>query len=211
MTLDEVMDGWRAQDASPFYGVDKTVLHQVLQQEQAKLEKQWRAERWVMIAASALFVFVAGLILNMIYSAGGVLIGWEYAVAVIGVAAGIVLAGALFGILRIRRAREQGFGDSLRDHLARRIAQLHDEATHESRLGFITLVAGVIFMWAYPFVSQRVNAPHADAAWPSPIAIVLILGLFCWVFFRSMPSGRQQKVSRKRQLEALLKDLDSQA
>lgn len=212
MNLDDVMEGWRAQDASTFFGVDKTLLHQTLRQEQAKLEKQWRGERWVMLAAGALFLFVAALILNMIYasSAGEALIGWDYAVGVVGVAAGVILAGALFGLLRIRRMREQGFGDSLRDHLRRRIAQLHDEATRESRLAFTTLVAGVIFMWAYPFVSHRSNAPQSASDWPSPLAIVLVLGFFCWVWFRSLPRERQRKVSRKRQLEALLKELDGQ-
>lgn len=212
MTLDEVMNGWRGHDASTFFGVDKTVLHQVLRQEQAALEKQWRGERWVMFAAIALFLFVAALILNMIYSNGAdALAGWDYVVGVVGVATAVVLAGALFGLLRIRRTREQGFGDSLRDHLRRRIAQLDDEATSESRLGYITLVAGVIFMWAYPFVSNRINAaPGSAPDWPSPVVIVLVLGFFGWVWFRSLPRARQQKLARKRQLEALLSELDGQ-
>jgi len=210
MKLDEVMDGWRSQDASTFFGVDKTLLHQALQQEQAKLEKQWRGERWVMFAGIALFLFMAVLIINMIYSDGDVLIGWDYVVGVAGVAAAIILAGALFALHRSRQAREQGFGDSFRDHLRRRIAQLDDDVTVESRLAFITLVAGVIFMWAFPFVSDRVNEPFGESGWPSPLVIVLILGFFCWVWFRSLPRERQQKLSRKRQLEALLKELDGE-
>ena len=210
MTLDEVMEGWRAQDASTFFGVDKTVLHQVLRQEQATIEKQWRGERWVMAAAIALFLFVAVLILGMVYSdLGKSLTGWDYVVGVVGMVTAIILAGALFALIRSRRALEQGFGDSLRDHLRRRIALLEDEATSASRLAFITLVAGVIFMWAYPFVSNRINeAPGSEPDWPSPVVIVLILGFFCWVWFRSMPRDRQRKLSRKRQLEALLRELD---
>jgi hypothetical protein len=209
MNLDEVMEGWRSQDASTFFGVDKTLLHQALRQEQAKLEKQWRGERWALSVGSALFLFMAGLIVNMIYSNDGdVLIGWDYVVGVVGVAAAIILAGALFALLRSRQAREQCFGDSLRDHLRRRIAQLGDEATSESRLGFITLVAGGIFVWAFPFVSSRSNEAHSGSDWPSPLAIVLILGFFCWVWFRSLPRERQRKLSRKHQLEALLKELD---
>jgi hypothetical protein len=215
MNLDDVIEGWRSQGTSTFYGVvDKTQLHQLLQQKQTKLEKQWRGERWAMYAASALFLIVSGLNLaNIIYPADDdvVLIVWDYVVGVVGVAAAITLVGAMLALLRIRQAREQGFGDSLRDHLRRRLAQLDDEATGESRVAFITLVAGLIFMWAIPTASERFNdVPWSEIYLPSPLVIILILGFLCWVFFRSMPRSRQRTLSRKRQLEALLKQLDGQ-
>ena len=48
--------------------------------------------------------------------------------------------------------------------------------------------------------------------WPSPFAIVLILGFFYLLLFRWMPRReRQHNVPRKRQLEALLKELDALA
>ena len=52
--------------------------------------------------------------------------------------------------------------------------------------------------------------PYSEMHLPSPLAIVLILGFLCWVLFRSMPRERQRKLSRKRQLEALLTELDGQ-
>ena len=52
--------------------------------------------------------------------------------------------------------------------------------------------------------------PYSEMHLPSPLAIVLILGFLCWVLFRSMPRERQCKLSRKRQLEALLTELDGQ-
>ena len=140
-----------------------------------------------------------------------VLIVWDYVVGVVGVAAAITLVGAMLALLRNRQAREQGFGDSLRDHLRRRLAQLDDEATGESRVAFITLVAGLIFMWAIPTARERLNdVPWSEIYLPSPLVIVLILGFLCWVFFRSMPRSRQRTLSRRRQLEALLKELDGQ-
>ena len=42
------------------------------------------------------------------------------------------------------------------------------------------------------------------------LVIVLVLGFFGWVWFRSLPRARQQKLARKRQLEALLSELDGQ-
>lgn len=214
MNLDDVIEGWRSQGPSTSHGVvDEAQLHRLLQQKQTKLEKQWRGERWAMYAASALFLIVSGLNLaGIIYpDDDGVLIVWDYVVGVGGVAAAITLVGAMLALLRIRQAREQGFGDSLRDHLRRRLAQLDDEATGESRVAFITLVAGLIFMWAIPTARERLNdVPWSEIYLPSPLVIVLILGFLCWVFFRSMPRSRQRTLSRRRQLEALLKELDGQ-
>ena len=55
---------------------------------------------------------------------------------------------------------------------------------------------------------QHVPVPWSGIVWPSPFAIVLILGFFYLLLFRRIPRERQHKVQRKRQLEALLKDLD---
>ena len=46
MNLDELTDVWRSQDLSPLYGVDKSLLHQVLRQERAKFEKRQRLVTW---------------------------------------------------------------------------------------------------------------------------------------------------------------------
>jgi len=57
---------------------------------------------------------------------------------------------------------------------------------------------------------RHVPVPWSEIVWPSPFSIVLILGFLYLLFFRWMPRERQQKLSRKRQLEALLKELDGQ-
>ena len=57
MNLDDLTEVWRSQDLSPLYGVDKDLLHQVLRQEQAKLEKRLRRTRWFMIVVTA-FLFI---------------------------------------------------------------------------------------------------------------------------------------------------------
>jgi hypothetical protein len=75
-------------------------------------------------------------------NADAVRIVWDYVVGVVGVAAAIVVAWTLFALRRSQQARDQGFGDSLRDHLRRRIAQI-DDATRERRLALITLAAGL--------------------------------------------------------------------
>ena len=219
MNLDDLMAVWRTQDLSPLYGVDKALLHQVLRQEQAKLEKQRRKMRRFMYVVNAFLLITAGLFLAIMidpnqpptFSAG--LIVWDYVVGGVGVAAAVTIAGALFALRRSRQAREQGFGDSLRDHLRRRIAQLDAEATGERRLGWTMVAAMLICATAITILSGRIShvpVPWSEMIWPSPFKIVLILGFLYLLFFRWMPRERQQKLSRKRQLEALLKELDGQ-
>ena len=65
----------------------------------------------------------------------------------------------------------------------------------------ITIVSGRI---------KHVPVPWSEIVWPSPFAIVLILGFVYLLFFRWIPRERQRHLSRKRQLEALVKELDGQ-
>lgn len=219
MNLDDVTEVWRSKDLSQLYGVDKTVLHLMLRQEQARLEKQRRRVRWFMYAVNAFLLITAALFFAILidphqpaeFSARVVV--WDYVVGVVGVAAALTLAGALLAARRRQLAREQGFGDSLRDHLRRRIAQLDAEVTGERRLALIIVAAGLIGATAISIVSGRIkHVPVAwsEMIWPSPIKIVLILGFFYLLLFRWIPRGHEQNVERKRQLEALLKELDGQ-
>ena len=217
MNLDDLMAVWRSQDAAPLHSVDKTLLHLMLRQEQAKLEQRLRRMRWFMYVTNAILFIMAGLFFAIlidpnqppVFSAR--LVVWDYVVGVVGVAATLVLAGTLFVARRSRQAREQGFGDSLRDHLRRRIAELDAEATGERRLGLTMVATMLICATAITLLSGRIShvpVPWSEMIWPSPFKIVLILGFFYLLSRRSAP--RERNLSRKRQLEALLKELDGQ-
>ena len=220
MNLDDLTKVWRSQDLSPLYGVDKTLLHQVLRQEQAKLEKQLRRTRWFIIVVTGFLFITAALFLaimidpNQPPTFSSRFIVWDYVVGGVGLASAIVMAGALFALRRSRQARERGFGDSLRDHLRRRIAQLDAEATGERHLGLTLVVTMLICATAISIVSDRIKhvpVPWNEILWPSPFAIVLILGFLYLLFFRWIPRARRHDLlSRKRQLEALLKEFDRQ-
>jgi hypothetical protein len=217
MNLDDVIEGWRSQDASTFYGVvDKTRLHEVLRQEQAEFEKNQHWEKKTGYIGGGALLIGSGLFLAIMMfqsSYRDVLIVWDYVVGVVGVAAAITVAWTLVALRRSRRAREQRFGDSLRDHLRRRLAQIDDEATVERRLGLIALGAGSICMVAIPVAGDRIRqvpVPYSEMNWPSPLWTILILGLLCLELFWWAPRReRRTNVPRKRQLEALLKELDA--
>ena len=211
MNLDDVIEGWRSQDASTLYGVvDKARLHQALRQERAKLEKRSRRGTWVgYVFGVAPLLITSGLFLALMFQPNydDVLIVWDYVIGVVGVAATIVVAWTLFAIRRSDRLREQGFGDSLRDHLRRRIAQLDYETTSGRRLVLITAAAGLVCVWAIPIAMKRiahVPVPYSDFYW-SPLPIVVI---FACVYLGSRRQG--PRLLRKQQLEALLKELDDQ-
>lgn len=210
MNLDELTDVWRSQDLSPLYGVDKAQLHQVLRQEQKRHEKQERGLRWFMSIVSAFLVITAVLFLAIMIDPydDDVLNVWDYAIGAIGVVSAVVLAGALLALRRSRQAREQEFGDSLRDHLRRRIVQLDDEATRDRRLGLITLASSLICGWAISVAGRRINdVPYSDIRWVSFPSVLIVL-LVCFWLFRRAARLRQRGRARKEQLETLLNQLD---
>ena len=145
MNLDDLMAVWRSQDAAPLHGVDKTLLHLALRQDEAKLQKERRRERWI------IYVFSAGLVAGMAVFLGmmiltrerKVMTGWDFAIGIGGAAAALLAGGAMYVGHRAQARREQRFGESLRDQLNRRIAQLDDRATIARATLVIVLLGGV--------------------------------------------------------------------
>jgi hypothetical protein len=217
MNPDDLTEVWRSQDLSPLYGVDKGLLHQMLRQEQAKLEKQRRNARRFVYVMNAVLLGMAGLFFailidpNQPATFSSRLSVWDYVVGIVGVAAAFILAGALFAARRSQQALEQGFGDSLRDHLRRRIAQLDAAAAGERRLALTILVTMLICVAAIAILESRIRhvpVPWSEIVRPSPFMLVLIVGFLYLLFFRWIPREWQRSLSRKRQLETLLKELD---
>ena len=59
MNLYELMSVWQSQDAAPLHEVNQTLLHLALRQDEAKLQKERRIERWI------IYVFSAGMVAAM--------------------------------------------------------------------------------------------------------------------------------------------------
>ena len=210
MNLDDLMEVWRSQDATALHGVDKTLLHLALQQEQAKLQKQRRIERWFIYVMSALLVAAMGLVLGIMIDSqdDDVRIVWDYAVPVVGAAAALVMSGAMYAIGRTQAAREQDFGESLRDQLRRRIAQLDDQATRELRLTLVGAVAAAICGTAIYVASRRINDVVYNDDWPILLGLIFLCA-FSLGHRRRRRSVEQDILPRKRRLEVLLKEIDA--
>ena len=108
---------------------------------------------------------------------------------------------------RAQAAREQDFGESLRDQLRRRIAQLDDQATRELRLTLVGAVAAAICGMAIYVASRRINDVAYNEDWPILLGLVFLCA-FSLGHRRRRRSVQRDILPRKRRLEALLKEFD---
>jgi hypothetical protein len=210
MNLDDLMEVWRSQDTTALHGVDKTLLHLALRQEQATLQKQRRIERWFIYVMSALLVAAMGLFLAMMIDSQGEVVrtAWEFAIPVVGAAAALVMWSAMYMTRRGQAARDQGFGDSLRDQLRRRISQVDDQVTREQLLGRVIVVAAFICGLAIFLAGRGVNNTAYSEDWPVVLSLIFLVA-FVSGHRRRRRSVEQDILPRKRRLEALLKQLDA--
>jgi peptidoglycan/LPS O-acetylase OafA/YrhL len=211
--LDDLMAVWQSQDAAPLHDVNKTLLHLALRQDEAKLQKEWRIERWITYVASAGIVAVMAIFLAMMIYARkrNLLTGWDFAIPLVGAVAAVVAGAAMYLNREGQVRREQRFGESLRDQLNRRIAQLDDRATRGRRTSELVLaVMGGICPIALVLLGLRVNQKSfSDEAF---LFVGMIL-ICVWSVAAGVWSIRRQVqrdvLPRKRRLEAVLKELDA--
>jgi peptidoglycan/LPS O-acetylase OafA/YrhL len=215
MTLDDLMEVWRSQDAAPLHGVNETLLRLALRQDEAKLQARRRRERWFTYFLSAGIVAGMALFLAiMIYPYDDdVLTGWDYAIPIVGAAAALLSARAVYGRHRAQAVREQRFGESLRDQINRQIAQLDYGATGArlaSLLGTVPLP--IVCAFAIILASWRINdRPFSDAWLGAPIIVMIFWITICVgaSFWWQRRSVQRDVLPRKRRLEALLKEFDA--
>lgn len=206
MNLDDLLAVWRSQDAAPLHDMNKTLLHLVLRQEEAELQRARRRDRWITYAMMA---FVIGLVVCflvlMIHARQRyVMTGWDYVVGIGGAAAALLAGAAMYAGSRAQALREQRFGESLRDQIKRRIAQLDDQATGARRRD---MLIAVLTVTVCPIVIFYVVARINDKTLTLPsIPFILSFGVVMW----ALRHARQRATSRKRELQALLKEIDDQ-
>jgi peptidoglycan/LPS O-acetylase OafA/YrhL len=211
--LDELMTVWRSQEAAPLHGVNETLLRLALRQEQAKLQSQRRRDAWITYIVSAgLIAVMAIFAMMMVFNDDDVIVSWDYAIPIAGGAAAMLMGVALFVSRRRQMRREERFGDSLRDQLGRRIAQIDYEATTGSRLANVLLAAIFVGSTAILLAGMRVNS-EPDAPfdeWPAVVGMIIVSAI-CSLggVWAQRHSVNRDLLPRKHRLEALLKELDA--
>ena len=216
MNLDELMTVWRSQDAAPLHDVNKTLLHLALRQDEAKLQKQRRRDRWI------LYIFSAGVVVGMaifltmmIYFRGHrpekVVTGWDLVLPIVGAIVALISVRAMYVNHRAQSRREQSFGESLRDQLRRSIAQLDDEVTNARRTSvLVTVLMGGIAPAAILLLGWRVNDKSiSDDGYMLVTIIILCVWAVASGVWQLRRSVQKDILPRKRRLEALLKELDA--
>jgi len=147
----------------------------------------------------------------LFYNDDDVIIGWDLAIPIVGAAAALLMSVALYMRRRTQALREQRFGDSLRDQVGRRIAQLDDLVTTQSRHGRMLFLAIFVVGLASVIAGRRVNMEPTEAftGWLAILRVILVFTII-WVVGRRAARRRmnQDVLPRKRRLEALLKELD---
>lgn len=216
MNLDELMAVWRTQDTSPLHDVNKTLLHLALRQDEAKLQKARRVERWMIyLFSTGLLAGMAIFLTMMIHFRGhrpekGVT-GWDLALPILGATAALFVVGAIYVNHRGQLRREEAFGESLCDQLKRRIAQLDDAATRTRRTTTLVVVLmGGICPAAILLLSWRVNDKSiSDDGYMLVTMLIVCVWSVAIGVWQQRRSVQKDILPRKRRLEALLNELDS--
>ena len=213
MNVEDLMEVWRSQDAAPLHGVNETLLRLALRQDEAKLRASQRRQMWFTYIGIAVLVgHMAFIFAVMIYpNDDDVLSGWDYIVAVVGLAAALILSRMIHVGVRAQARREQGFGESLRDQVNRQIAMIDPFLTFSwaNRKNVAILVLGFGLPAAIAFLAARVTHKPYVEAWAEVRGAILfsVIGVVVvgWCLRRLV---RRDLTPRKRRLEALLKEFD---
>jgi hypothetical protein len=212
MNLDDLMAVWRSQDAAPLHGFDRTLLHLALREDEARLQKERRIERWTTYLGSAGLVAVMAVFLFIMIDDNDPRTDWDFAIPIVGAAAALLWGGAMYVSHRAQALRERSFGESLRDQLNRRIAQLDYQATRVVRVAsvLVTALTPLVCATAIILAGWRINNEPFSSEWAWIVGGIFVCAMGSvagvWVQRRSM---ERDLLPRKRRLEALLKELDA--
>ena len=213
MNLDDLMTVWRSQDVSPLHGVNETLLRLALRQDEAKLQRGRRWGRWFLYALAAFMAAdMAKFFVVMIERDDDVFSGWDYAIPIVGAAAALLWAVLVFVTQRAQTAREQRFGDSLREQINRQLAQL-DYGVRFARLASLVgfLLLPIVCAMAKILASWRIHGrSFSEVSMLVPVVFMICWSILCVGFslWWTRRAVRRKMLPRKRRLEGLLKELE---
>lgn len=202
MTFDQLIDAWQAQDATALGVVDRDLLHVVLTQEQADLQRTARLERLTAYAAGAATIAVAGGVIWWLRRFDGT--AGNLLLALVALAAAIGWVVALWLDRRRQAARERGFGNNVEAEVRRNLSHIDHRLSVGGRLGAALLwsapvtLAVSLLLWLLSVVNRN-ESQFFDL---SLIAFVLLsAGWTAWEGSRKL---QQQLAPRRQRLADLL-------
>ncbi|HEY1307945.1 MAG TPA: hypothetical protein VGF24_30540 [Vicinamibacterales bacterium] len=214
MDFDQMLETWRAQSTAPPYDVNRDVLRQALETEQARVRGEVRTHRrahwflWMFGTGMAVWAgfWIAITITN----------GWPpiYAIAA-GVSVGMFALAA--GASWVYRGREPGlnFGNTLQEEVRRSLALVDYQLSVTRRwiiaiLGTASLMAGVwLFSWTVVRSQEIADGPSA-AGWFWYAVVLAVLSM--WASSKARDEMRKATPTlelRQRRLRELLAALDA--
>jgi hypothetical protein len=207
MTLDEMMDAWRAQDQAPLYGVNRDLLQLVLQHEQTDLRRALRREQWTAyVLGPAMAAFGSFWLWVAVHRREPI----AYAVAA-GIAVGALVAwvGALWLSRRRQARRERGFGNSLQAEIMRNLSLVEYQLSTGGRWSAALLwsappvVGAALIYWLLAEIND--NTP----AWYDTWMLVVLLGSALWTAYAGSRAARKRLEPRRQRLRDLLDTLNA--
>src|SRR5688572_14419488 len=131
MNFDELMAVWKSQDTAPLRNLNKPLVRQALKQDEARLREARRKERRLRYITSAFVIGLLAILLILMLQTRSryVMTGLDYVMGIGGMAAALLAGGSMYVSHRRQERREQRFGESLRDQVNRRLAQVDDVVT----------------------------------------------------------------------------------
>ena len=216
MDFDQMLETWRAQNATPSHDVNRDALRQALQTEQARVRGELRSRRgglwflWILGTGMAVWAgfWIAITITN----------GWPaiYAIAA-GASLGMFALAAGASWVGRGREPERNFGNTLQEEVRRSLALVDYQLSITRRwiistLGIGSLMAGVgLFSWTLARSQDNFHRPDSSGVgWFWYAVVLVVLGMRASYKTRDELRKAAPKLElRQRHLRELLAALDA--
>ena len=212
MDFDQMLETWRAQTTAPPYDVNREVLRQTLQTEEARIRRvmrTWRRGLWLYgILGTGMAVWAGFWIAITITN------GWP-AIYAIAAAVSLGMFALAAGASWVGRGREpeRDFANTLQGEVRRSLALVDYQLSVTRRwilsmLRTFSLIAGVaLFSWTVARSQDNFHRPDSSGVGWFWYAVVLAL-FGVWTFYKTRKATPKLEL-RQRQLRELLAALDA--
>ncbi len=208
MDFDQMLEAWKAQDDKPLYGVNGDLLRLVLENERAKIRRTMRFGQWMAyIVGTGMALFAAFWLWVAVLQRVPTV---QVAAAGVGAAMFTLWVGA-FWISRRRQAqRERGFGNSLKDEVARNLSLVEYQIAHgrwrASALWATPVMIGALLVY---WLSFQINTDTGFTVWGHVWMLFMIVSSLAFTTWAGDREVKRKLEPRREHLRELLATLDA--